>query len=39
MLFTDRAFFALLLCTFAAYYARRSANYQIAVLLVASLFF
>ncbi|MFO1248275.1 MAG: MBOAT family O-acyltransferase [Alphaproteobacteria bacterium] len=39
MLFTDRAFFVLLLCTFAAYYARRSANYHIAVLLVASLFF
>ena len=39
MLFTDRAFFALLLCTFAAYYARRSASYQIAVLLVASVFF
>ncbi len=39
MLFTDRAFFALLFCTFAAYYCRRSAGYQIAVLLVASLFF
>jgi alginate O-acetyltransferase complex protein AlgI len=39
MLFTDRVFFALLLCTFAAYYVRRSVNYQIPVLLVASLFF
>ncbi|MBA2587656.1 MAG: MBOAT family protein [Alphaproteobacteria bacterium] len=39
MLFTDRAFFALLFCTFAAYYLRRSAGYQIAVLLIASLLF
>jgi alginate O-acetyltransferase complex protein AlgI len=39
MLFTDRAFFALLFCTFAAYYARRSANYQIAILLIASVIF
>ena len=39
MLFTDRAFFALLFCTFAAYYLRRSAGYQIAVLLAASLVF
>jgi alginate O-acetyltransferase complex protein AlgI len=28
-----------LFCTFAAYYVRRSARYQIAILLVASLFF
>jgi alginate O-acetyltransferase complex protein AlgI len=39
MLFTDRAFFALLLVTFAAYYVRRHTGYQIAVLLIASLFF
>ena len=39
MLFTDRAFFALLFCTFAAYYVRRSARYQIAILLIASLVF
>jgi alginate O-acetyltransferase complex protein AlgI len=39
MLFTDRAFFILLFGTFAVYYCGRSANYQIVVLLVASLIF
>jgi alginate O-acetyltransferase complex protein AlgI len=39
MLFTDRIFFILLVITFAFYYLGRSAIWQIAVLLVASLAF
>jgi len=39
MLFTDRIFFVLLAVTFGLYYIRRSADWQIAVLLAASLVF
>jgi alginate O-acetyltransferase complex protein AlgI len=39
MLFTDRIFFVLLAATFILYYLRRSAVWQIGVLLIASLVF
>lgn len=39
LLFTDRAFFILLTVTFCAYYLRKSARWQIAVLILASVFF
>jgi alginate O-acetyltransferase complex protein AlgI len=39
MLFTDRIFFVLLVATFCLYYLGRSAVWQIAVLLIASLVF
>ena len=39
MLFTDRAFFVLLLGTFCLYYLRASVRWQIAVLLIASVVF
>lgn len=39
MLFTDRIFFVLLAVTFGLYYLRRSAVWQIGVLLLASLIF
>jgi alginate O-acetyltransferase complex protein AlgI len=39
MLFTDRIFFGFLAATFALYYLKRSAAWQVGVLLVASLVF
>lgn len=39
VLFTDRSFFILLAVTFALFYARRTAAWQIGILLIASLIF